>query len=616
MAAPQHLVSPVDGVEFGAASAEEWLARAEQAIGDRSFDAALVSSLPSGVRIEPLYEPGGWQPDPGRLLQPGVGDRTRGSGPIGAEQGWEVRQRHTLIDPQATNTQILEDLEQGASSILLRTVGDVTADELAVALDGVYLDIAAVALDAGPWVGSALTGLHDLYEYLEVGDDARLYAGRVDPVAAMARGGSPGSATMNLVSGSSARLGPHVSLVGVDATPWVDAGAHEVQELGWSLATAVGYLRDLVDGHGWTIDRAASAIEFTYAATTDQFTTIAKLRAARRCWARIVSAAGGAQTGQRQHAITPETMFTRHDPWVNLLRSSTACFAAAAGGAHAITVLPFDTAVGQPDELGRRTSRNIQLLLLEEAHVGQVVDPAGGSFFVETLTDQLAEAAWAEFQRVESGGGMIAEMASGGIADQLEALVAGRQKAVARRRTPIIGVTDFVHPDEPTLTREPWPNKTGGGYGTYRPAQAFEDLRDAGRSASGPTVLLATLGPEPAHAARTTWVTNLLETGGLVSIRSGPLDSVAQAQNQAQTSQCRVAVICGSDSDYVALVPGVTRALRNGGVTRVLLAGNPRDHRQLWDAAGVDGYIHVGCDVLEELHSIHAALNIHGGPLT
>lgn len=612
MADPQRLTSPLTNAEFITPSADDWLALAEQAIGGRSFDSALVSSLASDIRIEPLYEPGGWQPDASRLLEPGSGDRTRGSGPVATEQGWDIRQRHTLIDPEATNAQILEDLEQGVSSILLRTVGDVTADQLRVALEGVYLDMAAVAFDAGPWVGSALTGMHELYDYLGLADDVRLYSARVDPVAAMARTGDAGSASINLVSAMSAHVGPHVSLVGVDATPWADSGGHEVHELGWSLATAVGYLRDLVDGHGWTIDRAAAAIEFSYAATTDQFATIAKLRAARRCWARIVGAAGGVATGQRQHAVTPESMFTQDDPWVNLLRTSTACFAAAAGGAHSITVLPFDSAIGQPDELARRTSRNIQLLLLEEAHVGQVVDPAGGSFYVETLTDQLAERAWAEFQRVEALGGMVAAMSSGDIAEQLESAVERRRARVATRRTPIIGVSDFADPEQSRLDRDPWPRTPGGGYWRYRPAEPFEALRSQA-SGSVPTVLLTTLGPEASHAARATWTTNLLESGGLVATRTSDVHAVTEAEEQARASQCRVAVICGTDQDYVSSVPGIARALRSGGITRVLVAGSPGDHRQLWDSAGVDGYIHVGCDVIEVLQAIHDSVGPKGG---
>ena len=206
----------------------------------------------------------------------------------------------------------------------------------------------------------------------------------------------------------------------VDATRYADAGATEAQALGWAIATGVAYLRSLVEA-GTSVDAAAGLIGFRLAATADQFVTIAALRAARVMWTRVVTASGGSAQAARQyqHAVTATHMYSRRDPWVNLLRGATAALAAGVAGADAVTVLPFDHASGSVDadgSLGRRLARNTQLLLLEESHLARLADPAGGSFYVESLTEELASEGWRVLQDVEASGGIeaaIGELARG-----------------------------------------------------------------------------------------------------------------------------------------------------------------------------------------------------------
>ena len=188
----------------------------------------------------------------------------------------------------------------------------------------------------------------------------------------------------------------------VDATRVHDRGASDAQELAWSLATGAAYLRTLVDG-GVDLDDAARLLEFRYAATDEQFPTIAKLRAARRLWARVLELSEATERVQRQHVVTSRPMMSKYDPWVNMLRTTVAAFAAGVGGADAVTVLPFDSTLGVPDAFGRRIARNTSSLLISESHVARVADPAGGAYAVEKLTDDLARAAWELFGRLEDG---------------------------------------------------------------------------------------------------------------------------------------------------------------------------------------------------------------------
>lgn len=367
------------------------------------FEKRLITDRPGGTIVEPLYDRANHGDVTGG--SPGAAPWVRGAS-TEHTPGWDIRQRHDLLDdPAATNRAILDDLEQGATSILLRLHRKVSAADLSRALDGVLLDLATVALDAGPWAADAAPLLQALWAEQGLAADSRRGAFRIDPIGAMARYGCGMPDELGAVAAEV--TSPDVTAMAVDTTVYADGGASAVTEVAAALATGVEYLRWLT-GAGLSVDDAAGQLEFTFAATEDQFETIAKLRAARLTWGRVIDASAGTRGGQTQHAVTSAAMYTTRDPWVNLLRATTAAFAAAAGGASAITVVPFDAAIGVPSELGRRTARNIGLLLQEESHVGHVTDPAGGSWYVENLTQQIADAAWELFQRIEGSGGMNA----------------------------------------------------------------------------------------------------------------------------------------------------------------------------------------------------------------
>ena len=256
-----------------------------------------------------------------------------------------------------------------------------------------------------------------------------------DPIGLRARTGA--EADLELLGRLAAAAQPHprLHIATVDGTVYADAGGSDSDEIAATAAVGVAYLRALTDA-GINIDRALGLLEFRYAVGTDQFLGIAKLRAARRVWDRVAELSGAAEgrRGQRQHAVTSPAVFTRRDPWVNMLRATIGCFAAAVGGADAITVLPFDTALGRPDDFARRIARNTQAILHDESSLARVVDAAGGSWYVESLTDALAERSWEKFTAIERAGGALRALDDGALGDLL-AHGAGRPRGRHRPST-------------------------------------------------------------------------------------------------------------------------------------------------------------------------------------
>ncbi len=287
------------------------------------------------------------------------------------------------------------------------------------------------------------------------------------------------------------------------------------------LALGAHYLRAL-DAAGITVDDAAGLVEFRLSASADQFVTIAKLRAVRRMWARMLELSGASEDHRNMslHAVTSRPMMTKHDPWVNMLRTCVAAFAAGVGGADAVTVLPFDARLGLPDAFARRIARNTSTLLVEESHVAKVADPAGGAFAVEKLTDDLAVAGWEELGRIESAGGVTDALDDGSLRARIDEVVAERDRQIAKRTRPLTGLTEFPNLHETLPERKPYAE----GALPVRPyGEPFETLRDEPAETK---VFLATMGTIAAHTARASFATNLFAAGGIDVVNAGRHDDV------------------------------------------------------------------------------------------
>ncbi|MCT6777990.1 methylmalonyl-CoA mutase subunit beta [Streptomyces sp. CS7] len=611
-------VQPADGLSPTAAfpdpSHDQWqslvegvLRKSGKEVSGSAAEEALSTTLEDGLTTRPLYTASDESPDTGF---PGFAPFTRGSRAEGnAAGGWDVRQRHVLTDPARLNEALLGDLENGVTSLWLTVGGPagVPVDGLTRALEGVYLDLAPVALDAPADLDAAATELLRLYEERGVArSEARGTLG-ADPLGHEARTGVEADLTpaVRWAQRCAAEY-PGLRAIVVDGLPYHEAGGSAGEELGLSLATGVAYLRALTAA-GMSVEAACGQLEFRYAATADQFLTIAKLRAARRLWARVAEASGAPAAGaQRQHAVTSPVMMTRRDPWVNMLRTTLATLGAGVGGADSVTVLPFDHALGLPDAFARRIARNTSTILMEESHLARVIDPAGGSWYVERLTDELAAAAWTFFQETERAGGLPAALRSGTVAERLAATWAARSAKLARRKEPITGVSEFPMPSERPVEREPAPDAYAGAPGglpRVRRDEAFEALRarsDAHLAATGsrPKVFVAALGPAAAHTARASFAVNLFGAGGIEAVHDPVSVGSDTAAGALAASGASVAVLCSSDALYAEQAEQVAGALKSAGAARVFLAGRPGEH------ADVDAYVFAGCDAVAVLTSV------------
>ncbi|MEU6611510.1 methylmalonyl-CoA mutase subunit beta [Streptomyces shenzhenensis] len=590
-------VLPDDGLSLAAgfpdATHEQWqrlvegvLRKSGKEASGAAAEDALSTTLEDGLRTRPLYTARDAAPDPGL---PGFAPFVRGGRPEGTTvAGWDVRQRHAAL----ADGVVLADLEHGATSLwLLVGAGGIPLTGLRRALDDVYLDLAPVVLDAGRDVEAAAAQLLALYEERGVAPGTARGNLGADPLGHEARTGERQDfAPVAALAARCAGAYPGLRALTVDALPYHEAGGSAAQELGASLATGVAYLRELT-GAGLSVEQACAQLEFRYAATADQFLTVAKLRAARRLWARVAEVCGAPDAGaQLQHAVTSPVMATRRDPWVNMLRATVATLAAGVGGADAVTVLPFDHALGLPDAFARRIARNTSTILLEESHLARVIDPAGGSWYVERLTDELAHAGWEFFRSIERDGGQAAVLRSGRIRADLASTWQERTARLATRREPITGVSEFPLLAEQPVTREPAPEPPSGGLPRVRRDEAFEALRarsDAHLAATGarPRIFLATLGPAAAHTARATFAANLFQAGGVEPV----------AEGRFADSGATEAVLCSSDALYAEQAEQAAAELRAAGARQVFLAGRPAAY------PGVDSYVFTGCDAVAVL---------------
>jgi methylmalonyl-CoA mutase len=606
--------------EFDTPERDRWrelvagaLSKAGREVRPEDAEAAIATVTDDGFEIAALYTA---QDAPDVITGvPGLPPFTRASRPEGhVAEGWGVRQRHAFpadADLAHAHDVVMADLEGGVSSLwlVLGEAGGPPVDALPTLLDGVLLDLAPLALTAGRDTPDATAALLRLAGEHSV---AAALGGSLgyDPLLARTRGG-PALTDAYLEamvehSRTAAAEHPALATVVADGLPYHEAGGSDGQELGAALAAGLHAVR-LLDEAGLSVDDAFARVDLRLAATADQFATIAKLRAARRCWDRIGSVAGASEGARavRVHAVTSPAMMTTRDPWVNILRTTVACVGAGLGGADAVTVLPFDAALGLPDDFSRRIARNTQALLLEESHLAHVIDPSGGSWYVESLTDELARAAWDVFTTIERAGGAAAALDDRSLAAALEETWSRRAGRIAHRRDPITGVSEFPNLNEALPQRTATPEDTHGsheegqeGLPRRRYAQVFEDLRDrADAQAQRPVAFLATLGALAQYTARTSFATNLLHAGG-IDVVDGPggtdLDEIVAAFRAAGTP---IAVVASSDKIYAEHAAGLARALADAGATRILLAGSPKTSGLGPDeGTALTGYLYTGCD--------------------
>jgi methylmalonyl-CoA mutase len=601
--------------DFPIPTREQWLGLVEGVLKGADFQKKLVGRTHDGIEIQPLYP------------------KAEGASRISrAEPGrWRVSQRIDHPDPAKASELALVDLDGGADALTLVTrkapaargfgVGAGRVEDLDRALSGVMLDLIHLRLDAGG-KGRKMAGL--LIELAErrghrLGD-LSLDLG-MDPIGAMAALGHLSAPweevtrRMGAVLADLDRRGFKGRAFLADGRPYHEGGGSEAQELAAVLATGVAYLRAL-EANGNSLEAAREALAFLLVADADEFLTVAKFRALRRLWARIEEASGLSPKPIRLHAETAWRMTTRRDPWVNMLRATVAAFSAGIGGADAITVLPFTSALGLPDAFARRVARNTQLILLDEANLWRVADPVAGAGGFEALTDALCEKAWGLFQEIEREGGIVESLSRGGLQQRIAAVRAQREKAVATRREPITGTSEFPNireADVSVLAPTPQAQDEQAGAAveitplpSTRVSEPFERLRDRSdaylaRTGSRPKVFLANLGPASAFTNRATFAKNFFEAGGIEAVMSDGFSDNDKLLQAYRESKAKLSCICSTDEIYENHAKQAADTLRSAGSGPIYLAGRPGKGEDELARSGVTTFIYAGCDTLKVL---------------
>ena len=606
--------------EFPAATREQWLKLVDGVLKGAPFDKRLTSRTYDGLRIEPLYA------------------RDADARPIASRAPgvpWLVMQRVDHPDPATANAEALHDLQNGATGLALVFAGSVGAygygldpseATLDRVLEDVYLDAdVAIELQLSQAAREVPDRLAALVKRRGIAPETTSIRFSLNPIGGLAGSGQiprPWSELApyfaKLVGGLAGQgfTGPFAV---ADGRIIHNAGGSEAQELSFTLATAVAYLRAL-EASGIALDTARGMISFRLTADADQFLTVAKFRALRLLWSRIEEACG---LGAKPAFVSAETawrMMTRRDPAVNMLRATVATFAAGIGGADAVTVLPHTMTLGLPDRLARRIARNTQLILIEESNLARVSDPAAGSGGIEALTHQICETAWRLFQEIEAAGGVVAALEQGLVQKKVAATRAERETAVARRKDALTGTSEFPQIDEapaPVLDVAPVaPAPVGPTAVTVealpriRLAEPFEALRDtadgvAAKTGSRPKVFLANLGSPSDFTARATFAKNFFEAGGIEAATNDGFASRGEMIAAFKDSGAALVCLCSSDKVYEADAAEAAKALATSGARHLYLAGRPQAIEPGLREAGVTKFIYAGCDVLAELRAIH-----------
>ncbi len=601
--------------------AADWRALVAEALKGARFE-QLRSTTYDGIVIEPLYA----RATSARVIP------ARAAG-----RAWTVMQRIDLPDPATANAQILDDLHNGASGLTLvfpGAIGDYgyalppAGAAISEALDNVHLDAGiAVELDLSAQSKDAAGLLATLVKARGItAKDVTIRFG-FGPLGGLAMSGSspmPWNGIAPILAGLISDLaaqgytGPFAV---ADGRPVHAAGGSESQELAFVLACALAYLRAL-EASGVALEDARRFIYFRLAADQDQFLTVAKFRAIRKLWAQIEQACGLKPRPAFVAAETAWRMMAKRDPHGNIVRTTIAALAAALGGADAVTVLPYTAALGLPDELARRIARNTQTILIEEANLHRVADPAAGSGAIEALTDALCAGGWKGFQEIERAGGAAEALKAGLIQRDVAKVRAMREANVAQRKEPLIGTSDFpdlveeaVHvPQAPAATPDRATSPTISPLRRLRLAEPFERLRDASdaylaRHGTRPKVFLACLGRPADFNARASFAKSLFESGGIEAVTpEGPQtrDDMVKA---FKASGAALTCLCSSDKVYAGEAAEAAKALIAAGAKHIYLAGKPGENQAALEAAGIGTFLYQGCDTLEVLQSAYERLD-------
>ena len=652
--------------EFPVSSYEEWRAEAEELLDGEPFEKKLISTTYEGIALQPIYWPQDIAGMPQASSYPGFAPFVRGSHAAGyKKETWNVAQEMIVTTPVETNAALRHELECGLTTINLR-IHSTSLQDLRVLFDNIDLERTPIMIQAEHAAVSVIALFAELFRSRQLSAANMRGCIGLDPLGLLAISGTLPYSLAEAYTRMAAATkwanasAPRLKTIIVDAASYQNSGGSATQEIACAVATGVEYLREMIQS-GLSVDSAAAHLQFGFSIGGSYFMEIAKLRAARLVWAKIMAAFGAAEQVQKMaiHLTTTRWNKSVCDPYVNLLRATVEAFAGIVGGCESLSVGAFDEVARTPDEFSRRIARNTQIILKDEAHVNEVIDPAGGAWYVEKLTDDVARSAWKLFQEIERLGGMTKALQTGFIQQQIRQTAAARAANLGSRRDVLVGVNMYANPAEERLQARPaertisaapslpplperagkelmaWAREAAAAGASsdqieaallpqmspenlpqieplrpQRGAAMFEELRAAmdeltAKRGARPTAFLANMGTIAQHKARADFSTGFLEVAGFQILSNPGFANAAEAADAALASNAPLVVICSTDDTYPDLVPPLTHRVKAAKPdTLVVLAGYPKDHVDAFKQAGVDEFIHIRANVCDTLKNI------------
>lgn len=621
--------------DFPAISTQEWLDKVTADLKGADFNKKLVWKTNEGFDVMPFYRAEDIQGLKTTEVVPGKFPFVRGTK---ADNNWFVRQDIVVEDAKAANAKALEILNKGITSLGFKlNKKDLSPAYIETLLEGIAADCVelnfSVCTRRSAELATILTGYFKAKAY-----DVTKLQGSInwDGMNAMLLRGKDfeKEELVSLAKATfEAALGlPFYRVLGVNATTLSNAGAFVAQELGYALAWGNEYLSSLVDA-GCETSLVAKKIKFNFGVGGNYFMEIAKFRAAKLLWAQIVDAYQGkclrpdcpetvngickCAAKMRIHAQTSEFNKTIFDANVNMLRTQTEAMSATLGGVNSLTVLPYDSTYKKGDEFSERIARNQQLLLKEESHFDKVADPAAGSYYIETLTNNIAAQAWKLFLEIEDNGGFFAAIKAGTVQKAVKTTATNRLKSVSSRREVLLGTNQFPNFNEAAAAAKvEFKNEAGCGCDhtgveklvAVRAAEEFEALRFATEAAAKrPKAFMLTIGSLAMRLARAQFSCNFFACAGYEVIDNLGFKTVEEGVVAAQAAGADIIVLCSSDDEYAELAPAAFKAI--DGKQLFVVAGAPACTDDL-KAIGIEHFINVKTNVLETLKQFNQLLSI------
>lgn len=606
--------------QFPPIPTETWKEKVIADLKGADFDKKLVWRTNEGFNVQPMYR----AEDIANLQTtdslPGEYPYLRGTR---TSNEWYIRQNIVVDNISEANAKAKElTAKSGVTSLGFKIKDSIDENGIKTLLSGIDLKNIEVNFESCPRVATEIAS--SLVAYLKESHQEDVFNGSVkfDPFVRLLKHGLEFKADVKeLAKQLLSIVAPikNLRIFTVDSVLLSDSGAYIAQELGYALSWGNEWLAQLTEA-GVKVDDAAKRIKFNMGISSNYFMEIAKFRAARMLWAQIVKQYNpecDCSCKMAVHATTSKFNQTVYDAYVNLLRTQTEAMSAALAGVDSISVTPFDAQYKLPDDFSERLARNQQLLLKEESHLDKITDPAGGSYYVETLTVSIAEVAWKLFLDIEEKGGFYAALKSGYIQEQVAETSKKRHADVAKRKESLLGTNQFpnfneVAADKIQLTCDKCGCTHGAEEGavasipTARAASDFESLRLATEhSAKRPKVFMLTIGNLAMRLARSQFSSNFFACAGYEIIDNLGFKSVEEGINAAMEKNADIVVLCSSDDEYATFAPEAFKLLN--GRAEFVVAGNPACTDEL-TAAGITNFVHVRSNVLETLQAFNAKL--------